>query len=113
MQLTADFLKLMIGQVEDPRLKNELNYKYHVAINERDLELIDLAIQKFKKSKGVCPSSIEELVEKRYLASYPKDPFGKGYYIKEPQCQAATYAVYESIKKVYIIKEEESGERHN
>jgi len=110
-QITVDFLKMMVDHMEDPRLKEELLYKYRIAVNERDLEVIDFAIERYLASQKSCPSSMDLLVKEGYLLEIPQDPFGQGYYINKDNCKAATYAAYETMKKVFIFKEEEMHER--
>lgn len=71
------FLKEMIRETKDPRIKEQLKKRYDALFK---VMLIENAVRIFKEKKGRYPKYLGELVKTGILKEIPKDPYGGVYY---------------------------------
>jgi tetratricopeptide (TPR) repeat protein len=67
------FLKGIIAQTSDERLKNWLNFR--LLALERAALLEDL-VEKYQEERGTLPEKVEDLVAAGYIDQLPDDPYG-------------------------------------
>lgn len=67
------FLKGLLDQTSDPRLRNRLQKRLRVL--ER-AATIEEAVRKFHETQGRMPANPQELVSKGYLKELPEEPYG-------------------------------------
>ena len=72
-QTAIAFIKTLLLQTSDPRLRKSLEYR--LAALERAGSL-EQTVRKFRKEEGRLPHSVEELVSSGYIRTLPLDPYG-------------------------------------
>ncbi len=90
------FIAARLRNEETPEIREQLQKRYADIWINRDLGLIDAAIEKFRASRSRDPESIAELVDARVLATAPRDPIGGEYSIAGGR--AKTELEYEVMK---------------
>jgi hypothetical protein len=73
------FLDVMAAQTQDQAVLAVLERRRGEVIIERDVEVLDRAVERYRKRTGRHPSSLHELVRTRLLPSLPVEPFGGSY----------------------------------
>ncbi len=90
------FIHARLQNEETPEVRERLQRRLSDIWINRDLGLIDAAIEGFRAARSRDPKSIAELVESGFLASPPRDPKGGAYSIADGR--AATDLPYEVIR---------------
>jgi tetratricopeptide (TPR) repeat protein len=90
------FIAARMQNEETPEVRAKLAKRYSDIWINRDLGLIDAAIERFREAKSREPKSIAELVASGTLASEPRDPRGGVYSIADGR--AKTNLEYEVMK---------------
>lgn len=90
------FIAARLATEETPEIREQLRKRYRDIWINRDLGLIDAAIERFRASNSRDPVSIAELVASGALASEPRDPDGGRYSLAEGR--AKTDLEYEVMK---------------
>ena len=90
------FIAARLQSEETPEIRAQLEKRYRDIWINRDLGLIDAAIEKFHAAKKREPKSIAELVLAGLLADAPRDPKGGAYAITDGR--AKTNLDYEVLK---------------
>lgn len=78
-RLALDFLEAMERQTKDAQVLTVLERRKGEVIVERDLALLDAAVQRYAMRTGRRPSTLAELVRAGELAAIPVEPFGGAY----------------------------------
>ncbi|WP_457681042.1 hypothetical protein [Thermovibrio sp.] len=87
---TAQELK----RTKSEALRKELERRLKALIILRDL---NLALERYREVYRKCPDSLKELVEKGFIPSVPKDPYGGKFYI-EKGCKVWTTSNLRPVK---------------
>ena len=90
------FITARLQNEETPEVRAQLLKRYGDIWINRDLGLIDAAIEAFRASRSREPKTIAELVDAGFLASVPRDPRGGSYAIADGR--AVTDLAYEVIR---------------
>lgn len=90
------FIAARLSNEEQPEVRAQLQKRYSDIWINRDLGLIDAAIERFRAEESREPKSITELVAAGLLASEPRDPSGGAYAIADGR--ARTDLDYEVMK---------------
>ena len=90
------FIAARLQNEEQPEARAQLQKRYSDLWINRDLGLIDAAIEAFRAARSREPKSIAELVGAGFLASAPRDPKGGAYAIADGR--AKTDLEYEVMK---------------
>lgn len=77
--LALDFLDVMERQTSDVHVLEVLERRKAEVILERDLTLLEEAIQGYMARVGRAPESFDELIRTGDLAALPVEPFGGAY----------------------------------
>ena len=75
------FIAARLSNEETPEVRAQLQKRYADIWIDRDLGLIDAAIEKFRAARSSDPTTIAELVDAGFLASTPRDPKSGEYSI--------------------------------
>jgi len=67
---------------------------------ERDLQLLERAISRYRERYTRAPERLEDLVTSGLLRSLPREPFG-GRYLYDPQTQTVRSSEMKERLKVY------------
>ncbi len=90
------FIAARLQNEEAPELREQLQKRYADIWINRDLGLIDTAIESFRARTSRTPKSIAELVDAGLLATTPRDPKGGAYSLADGR--AHTNIEYEVLK---------------
>lgn len=86
-QAAIDFLAQMYEQANEENVRQALEHRLKEAIVERDLQVLERAIFRYRELHRHPPVRLEELVGPGFLIELPPDPFG-GTYLYNPETQA-------------------------
>src|SRR5438309_10476562 len=99
-QVAIDFLARMYEQTADENIKHVLEQRLKEVVVERDLQLLDEAISRYRKLHKRVPERLEDLVGPGLLRALPREPFG-GHYLYDPQTQAVRSSEMKERLQVY------------
>jgi tetratricopeptide (TPR) repeat protein len=99
-QVAIDFLALMYEQTSDENVKRVLEQRLKEVVVERDLQLFEEAISRYRKLHKRAPERLEDLVGPGLLRALPREPFG-GRYLYDPQTQTVGSSEMKERLKVY------------
>ena len=77
--LALQYLETMIRQTKDPQFRAIYEDKYKEVLIARDLGTMDLALARYRQTRGRNPQTLADLVKEGYVASVPEEPFGGEY----------------------------------
>ena len=86
-QAAIDVLAQLYGQTQDESLRRTLERRLKEVIVERDLQLLEAAISRYRAQHKHMPDRLDELVGPGLLLELPRDPLG-GTYLYNPETQA-------------------------
>jgi len=99
-QVAIDFLAQMYEQTSDENIKRILERRLKEVVVERDLQLLEETISRYRERYKRAPERLEDLVGPGLLRSLPREPFG-GRYLYDPQTQAVRSSEMKERLKVY------------
>lgn len=99
-QVAIDFLARMYEQTSDENVKSVLERRLKEVVVERDLQLLEGAISRYRERHRRPPERLEDLVGPGLLRSLPREPFG-GRYLYDPQTQTVRSSEMKERLKVY------------
>ena len=67
---------------------------------ERDIQMLERAVESFKQRAGRLPTSLRELIRRGLLPALPEEPFG-GVYRFDPATGAITSSTHPERLRVY------------
>ncbi len=85
-QVAIDFLARMYEQTSDENVKSVLARRLKEVVVERDLQLLEGTISRYRERYRRPPERLEDLVGPGLLRALPREPFG-GRYLYDPQTQ--------------------------
>lgn len=98
LQNSVIFLKEMIGEATDPKLKKQLELRLDVTTK---IAFLEHKIKIFREQHQRPPQAIEELVSSGILQEIPVDPYGGKFYIME---NGRVYTTSEMVSKKISTK---------
>lgn len=78
-EVALEFLEALWRQTSDPGMRKELEKRAKEVVIERDLKVLEIAVERYRSKEGRFPHVLQDLVKDGYLASLPDEPFG-GFY---------------------------------
>ncbi len=99
-QDAIDFLSQMYAQTADENVKIVLEQRLKEAVAERDLQLLEEAIGRYRERYRRAPARLEDLVGPGLLRELPREPFG-GRYLYDAQTQSVRSSEMKERLKVY------------
>ena len=99
-QVAIDFLAQMYEQTSDENIKRILEQRLKEVVVERDLQLVEEAISRYRERYNRAPERLEDLVTSGLLRSLPREPFG-GRYLYDLQTQTVRSSEMKERLKVY------------
>jgi tetratricopeptide (TPR) repeat protein len=99
-QVAIDFLARMYEQTSDENVKQVLEQRLKEVVVERDLQLLEEGISRYRKLNKRAPESLEDLVGPGLLRALPREPFG-GRYLYDPRTQTVRSSEMKERLKVY------------
>jgi len=80
------FLNEMMRQENDPARLEVLKRRIHEVVAERDMQLLESAVEAYHKKTGTLPRELSDLVREGMIARLPEEPHG-GRYLLSPDGQ--------------------------
>ena len=78
------FLEARLRETQDPQLREEFMNRMKEVIIERDIQLLERAVESFRTTHRALPPTLTVLVAEKVLSYLPQEPFG-GEYRLNPQ----------------------------
>ncbi len=78
--VALDFLLRMYKETTDQKVRATLEQRIKEVIVERDAQVIETAIKKYRDAYKAYPERLIDLVERGIIAELPQEPFGGHYY---------------------------------
>jgi hypothetical protein len=82
-EAALDFLAAAVASEFDPIRRAALERRMRDVMAERDLQMLERAVEGYRRKTGVPPESLRSLVESGLISSVPPEPHG-GRYLLEP-----------------------------
>ncbi len=73
------FLEARLADTHDPEMREVLAYRMKEVIIERDLHILESAVEAYRTQRGTLPATLTDLVAVGSLPMLPQEPFGGGY----------------------------------
>jgi tetratricopeptide (TPR) repeat protein len=73
------FLEARLRQTQDPEMREILAYRMKEVIIERDLRILERAVEAYRTQHRVSPKTLTDLVAAGALPNLPQEPFGGDY----------------------------------
>ena len=73
------FLEARLRETQDPQTRESLESRVKEVIIERDLRLLESAVEAYRTQYRILPATITDLVVAGVLPSLPQEPFGGDY----------------------------------
>ena len=99
-QVAIDFLGQMYSQTTDENVKRVLEQRLKEIVVERDLQLLEEAVGRYRELYKRVPVRLEELVRPGLLRELPREPFG-GHYLYDPRAQSVRSSEMKERLKMY------------
>jgi hypothetical protein len=80
-EAALEFLERFLRQTKEERLRETLVERIRVVVQERNLRLLEEAVQRYRSLYGRMPDRLEDLVAKKMIEAVPLDPFGGRYFL--------------------------------
>ncbi|MCS6896728.1 MAG: type II secretion system protein GspG [Nitrospira sp.] len=73
------FLQARLQETSDPEMKKFFESRMKEVMIERDIRLLEQAVEQYRIKYGDYPTTLGALVETRMLSNLPREPFGGEY----------------------------------
>ena len=73
------FLEALWRQTKDPEMREVLEVRAKEVMIERDIRLLESAVERYRSIKGRIPSKLNELALSGIIEQIPEEPFGGSY----------------------------------
>lgn len=80
-QAAVEFLERFLRQTRDERLREVLTDRMKYVLQERNLRVLERAVQGYSATYHKVPSKLEDMVTARIIDEIPLDPFGGEYFV--------------------------------
>lgn len=108
--LAIAYLTTMEKGEKNPALKK--NYQLRL-IAFREVSRIEMARERYKETRGVIPTTVEQLVAGGFLSPPPRDPYGGQFYLEaDGKVSTTSKYAFGVVKNNGTQKAGESDERH-
>lgn len=74
-----EFLRRLLQQTQDERLKEGLMERLREVVAERDIRLLERAVRDYRDRRGAMPERLDDLVSAGLLRRLPTEPWGGEY----------------------------------
>ncbi|MGZ8462782.1 MAG: tetratricopeptide repeat protein [Candidatus Deferrimicrobiaceae bacterium] len=91
------FLNEMMRQENDPARLEVLKRRIHEVVAERDMQLLERAVEAYHKKTGRLPRELSDLVREGMIDQIPEEPHG-GRYLLSPDGKIRSTLVRERLK---------------
>jgi tetratricopeptide (TPR) repeat protein len=98
--VALEFLAGMLEQTTDEKIRERLMRRITRVSLERDLQMLERAVQQFGEARDTRPPSLAKLVEAGLLAQIPHEPYG-GEYRLDPATGEVSSSTHSERMRVY------------
>ncbi|MCP9473592.1 MAG: hypothetical protein NNA30_12760 [Nitrospira sp.] len=77
------FLEARLRETDDPEMKKFFETRMKEVIIERDIRMLERAVEEYRKRHGLVPPSLAALVQAGLLVALPLEPFGGEYHLDQ------------------------------
>lgn len=105
-----EFLAALWRQTEDPQVKESLETRMKLLTIERDLGLLEQALERYRRRKGRVPAALGELVTSGLLPALPQEPFG-GIYQFDARTGTMRSSTHPERLRVHAVSKAAVGRR--
>lgn len=98
--VAIEFLEAMLVQTTEPLIREQLQRRIRRIGLERDLQMIEGAIQRYEEVKKKKPSSLGELIVNGFLPIIPDEPYG-GHYLFDATTGEVSSSTHAERMRVY------------
>ena len=98
-ETALQFLTEMVRQENGPARLEVLKRRVHEGVAERDLQLLESAVEAYQKKTGRLPRELSDLVREGMIARLPEEPHG-GRYLLSPGGQIRSTLGQQHLKVV-------------
>ncbi len=81
--VALQFLEELWKRNPDVVVREKLEVRVKEVMIERDIRILETAVQQYRGKQGRYPSTVQELVSGGYLSQLPQEPFGGSYELDE------------------------------
>jgi hypothetical protein len=99
-EVAIEFLEAMLVQTTEPLIREQLQRRIRRVWLERDLQLLEPVIQRYKQVNGRYPSSLKDLIGSGLLAAIPDEPYG-GRYLYDSETGEVSSSTHAERMRVY------------
>lgn len=103
--VAIEFLEAMLLQTTEPLIRDQLQRRIRRVGLERDLQLLEGAVQRYEQVKKRAPSSLGELVESGLLTKIPEEPYG-GSYLFDAQMGVVSSSTH--MERMHVYRQSDS-----
>lgn len=96
--MAIDFLKNLKETTKDEDAKKDIDVRIKLAEVTRDAQILEDAIERFKKKHNKMPATLEDLVKKGIIDSIPIEPNGGYYYIDKEKREVKSSKIEGRLK---------------
>jgi len=98
------FLEARLRETQDPEMREVLAYRMKEVIIERDLRLLENAVEAYRTIHQAPPATLAALVTDRILSALPQEPFGGDYRVDQQTGAVSSSTHPERLRTFYKRK---------
>jgi hypothetical protein len=99
-EVALEFLEAMLQQTTDEAVREQLLRRMKRVSLERDLQMLERAVETHVKVKGKRPASLSDLVSSGILSGMPEEPYG-GEFQLDPVTGTVTSSTHAERMRLY------------
>ena len=99
------FLEARLRETQDPEMREVLANRMKEAIIERDLRLLERAVEAYRTQHRVLPATLRDLVVAGALPNLPQEPFG-GDYLLDPKTGSASSSTHPERLRTFFKRKQ-------
>jgi len=80
-ETALQFLEALWRQTQDAGMREVLEKRAKEVMIERDIRLLESAVQRYREQRGRIPGRLQDLVQSGILPALPQEPFGGSYHL--------------------------------
>jgi hypothetical protein len=98
--VALEFLDAMLQQTTDEAVRDQLQRRMKRIRLERDLQVLEQAVQNYTQINGKHPNTLSDLVMSGVLTSMPNEPYG-GTYLLDPTTSRVLSSTHDERMRLY------------
>jgi tetratricopeptide (TPR) repeat protein len=99
------FLEARLLETQDPKMREVLAYRMKEVIIERDLRLLESAVEAYRTQYRTLPATLKDLVVAGALPILPEEPFG-GDYRLDPKTGAVSSSTHPKRLRTFFKRKQ-------